>query len=153
MVKGRKPRPMRLKLIQGGKPKKRRRKKPAKKTAGKWAKAPSVLPLKGKELWEQLGPELEKIGLLEPVDLPAFLAMCMVYGQAFEAADVVEADGQTTEGDRGTLKKHPQMTILNEMLQQFRQWCAEFGLTPAARERLDIPEVEEASDLEKLLNA
>lgn len=153
MGKGRKPRPRRLKLLQGGKSKKRRRKKRAKRKTGIWAKAPDILPLKGAELWEQVGPELEKIQLLEPADIPAFLAMCMVYGQAFDAADAVEDDGQTTMGDKGTLKKHPQMTILNEMLQQFRQWCAEFGLTPAARERLEIPEIDEASELEKLLNA
>jgi P27 family predicted phage terminase small subunit len=141
---GRKPRPE-FKVVEGGPT------KPPKLPA-KVNGAPNGLPQAGMDLWRSLAPELKRLGLLTPADLGAFAAMCVVWGEAMEAAAAVRSEGQTTVGDKGTLKKHPQMTILNEMLAQFRQWCAEFGLTPAARQRLRVLPEEEISELEEILS-
>ncbi len=70
-----------------------------------------------------------------------------------EAAAIIRQEGHTTLGDKMTLKKHPEVTILNEMLLQFRQWCSEFGLTPAARQRLQILPDTELDEMEKLLGS
>ncbi len=112
---------------------------------------PEDLPRKGQDLWERVAPKLSEMGLLTPVDIPAFHVMCMTYGLAFEAAEALAVDGLMTDGVHGTVKKHPAATILNEFLAQFRLWCAEFGLTPAARQRLQILPEEEIDDMEALL--
>ena len=125
--------------------------RPAKPLSADVLEVPEWLPEKGRELWRLVAPEMQRLGLLTVADAPAFLVMCLCYGEAMDAAQKVKDEGHTTSSDRGGLKKHPEVTILNEMLAQFRQWCVEFGMTPAARQRLKLLPEEEIDDMEQLL--
>ena len=125
--------------------------RPAKPLSADVTAVPEWLPEQGRELWKLVSPELHRLGILTQADIPAFVVLCLCYGEAMKAAQAVRDQGHTTMGDKGALKKHPEVTILNEMLAQFRQWCVEFGMTPAARQRLKLLPEEEIDDMEQLL--
>ena len=147
-IRGRKPKPHGLRLLEANAKPKKTSARP--RPAG-LETPPADLPKKGKELWKQLAPEMVRLGLLTELYAPAFQILCLAWAIAQEASQIVQKEGLTTLGDRGTLKKHPAVTMLNQTSQIFRQWCCEFGLTPSARTRVDIQEPEEPSEMEKLL--
>lgn len=103
------------------------------------------------DLWNELAPRLRALGWLTPLDVPAFTLMCISWGTAQEAAAEL-ADAVTALGNRKQVKKHPAATILNEMLTQFRQFAAEFGITPLTRQRLRLPPSPKSeTELERLI--
>ena len=109
------------------------------------------LPVQGRDLWDRLEPALKARKLLTELDYPAFYALCLCYGLAMEAAEKIQKEGHTVKGTYDTVKKNPHLTAFNENLRQFRQWCAEFGLTPTARERLGVDAGRPADEMEALL--
>ncbi len=141
--RGRKPLP-KLKLVQGGKPKPLLVPKNV-------DTPPQGLPTAGQALWKNLVPELKRLGLLTPLDLPAFFGLCLSWGLVCDAATTLADEGYTVAGIDKTIKKHPALTMLNEQLTQFRLHCAEFGLTPSARERLRLLPEDEVDAMERLL--
>jgi len=118
---------------------------------------PSWLADGGKRMWHELVQMLD--GRLEAADKFALTATCASYG-AMEAAledlntrgPLVRARGKDgEESDARPLVKNPANQIAREQGVAFKQWCGEFGLTPAARKRLSI-ELKKASSAGELID-
>jgi P27 family predicted phage terminase small subunit len=111
----------------------------------------------GKIMWKELVPKLEKLGLMTNIDGYAFEAACTQYGIYREAIENVNKKGvmipdyemvsEQVEGKWKSKKKkvgdkaNPSIKVANDALTQFRQFCIEFGLTPASRSKLSIENV------------
>lgn len=113
---------------------------------------PDWLDARAQEFWRKMAPMLERQGLLTEIDGPAFAVLCDTYSQIIAATEEIAKDGATVPGTQGTMKKHPGWTIRNQLAQQFRLLCAEFGITPAGRNRLDVDLGAAEDDFDAFLN-
>ena len=147
---GRKPKPKRLQLLQG---------RPGKRPPANEPKPPPIAPEcpdwladEAKEEWRRVAPKLERLGLLTEIDRTALAAYCQEYARWVEAEAVLAEVGMVIETEKGYLYQRPELGIARKALQLIKSWCAEFGLTPSSRARMNLPEQSEEDGLEKLLN-
>lgn len=144
MIRGRKPKPTRLKLLEGNPGKRRIPNDPKPKPIA--PSCPSWIPKEGKALWKQLAPKLERLGLLRETDGEAFAAMCLHWAYVRKAAARIAKDGIIAKGERGNVK-HPAYQVVRDSTKIWQSLAASFGLTPADMARIDLrPLVEEEDE-------
>ena len=129
-----------LKLLKGTDRKNRSRRSPEPQP-GIQKSPPSWLPSWAKVFWRKYAFKLKEFGILTEADRPAFEELCLLYDRIRECHEILQRDGLMVEGARGGQVKHPLVSVMNAAENQFRMLSIEFGLTPAARDRLDLPEV------------
>ena len=84
----------------------------------------------GREEWERIVPELDRLGVLTCVDNSVLIGHCATYGEIV-----------------ATVKsKEPLKAAL---LGQMRAYACELGLTPAARAKLAVPKREDDDEISK----
>lgn len=140
-TRGRKPKPTALKQLQGNpgkRPLPKREPKPKSEVKRPWG-----LRKKTRKFWDEHAEEMERLSILTGVDVPAFRLMAEHYALALQALDelnahVLETGRVTTEGRDGP-KKHPAAQVLRDNSQMFKSYATEFGMTPSARARLQLP--------------
>lgn len=148
--RGRKPTPTSVKQLRGN-PGKRpiTKREPKPKTA---VKKPHGL---GRGLqarfWDEHAPELERLGILTGVDGAAFRLMAEHYALAVQAAVELRTDGNLTVEGRDGPKKNPLVQVLRDNSLAFKSYATEFGMTPSARARLQLPEEAEQLSLAEML--
>lgn len=109
-----------------------------------------VLPASARKMWREWAPELQRLGLLTPLDAPMFTLTCMWAGVALDAAKEIRNTGLIDEDSRGRERKSRALSVLRAASSELRQLSRCFGLSPADRPDL-VAAPEEADDLEKLL--
>jgi P27 family predicted phage terminase small subunit len=150
-MKGRKPKPNSLKLLQGAESRYIKN-SPKPPTATRF-RCPSWLLEYGKLFWRTYAKELHQFGLFTILDRAAFEMLCVQYATAREAYEVLQKEGIVTIDERKLPRKHPAMTIFLNAVKEFKSWCVEFGMTPSSRSRLDIADLTDEYDaMEDLLN-
>ena len=92
--------------------------------------------------WHRVAPELERLGLLTEVDGTALAAYCDAYARWRKARAILATKGLTFTTKTGYTQQRPEVAILNTAMTTVRQFCQEFGLTPSARARIQVPEPE-----------
>ena len=113
---------------------------------------PPGLPAHAKRLWRSVVPILAASGTLTELDTAGLVAMCLCYQTMCQAAaELDEAGGVAHVDNRGVARKRPEWQIFRESQASFRTWCAEFGMTPAARTTLPAAAAAEKPDLAALL--
>ena len=133
-------------------------------------KCPAFLSKNAKKEWKRIEPQLEKLGLLTQMDMAALAGYCESWAQWKEAVEFMHEFGTTytlwERNDDGSIKidvhgspvmryvqQFPQVSIANKALTQIKAFCTEFGLTPSARGRMQVPGQADANDeMESLLN-
>lgn len=80
--------------------------------------------------WRRIAPELHRDGLLYSRVADAFALACAAYGEVVAAQRAVKKDGRYVRGQRGGRVAHPALGQMNRAMTEFRQYLAEFGLTP-----------------------
>jgi P27 family predicted phage terminase small subunit len=113
---------------------------------------PSWLTASGKAAWKRLLPELDRLGLLTLVDGDAFAAYCEAVSQFEWATKTLAAEGMTFTTDKGYVGQHPAVAMRHKAMQLLKLFAAEFGLTPSARARLEVPAPDKDSGLGDLLD-
>ena len=104
---------------------------------------PTWLAKEAKREWRRIAAELESLGLLTRVDRAALAAYCQCYARWVEAeAELVPFSGDgrmqlTTTTDKGNVIQHPAVGIANKAMAEMRAFLTEFGMTPAARTRIN----------------
>jgi len=116
------PKPTAIRELEGdpGKLLRKRRREPKPRLAT-GAECPGWLGKFAATEWRRIVPELERLGLLTVVDLGALEVYCDLYGQ-WRVARTKRDDLEPSRRIAGLL----------------RQYLAEFGLSPAARVRLEV---------------
>jgi P27 family predicted phage terminase small subunit len=98
--------------------------------------------------WNRVVPELARLQLLKPPDAAALGAYCEMVELFIRASEDVHATGLTVE-NRSTRKDgsesvwftaNPSVQVQRGAQAAIRAWCAEFGLTPAAENKLTARE-------------
>lgn len=140
MPKGRKPKPTRLKLMDGTR---KDRVNAAEPTAPPGLPAPPAhLDRKGKTLWRKYAAWLVQIGAGQ-TDAVALERLCSVYARVRDCERTIKREGltyteETTQS--GTIvRARPEVAMLNAAERELRALLVEFGLTPSSRARLKAP--------------
>ena len=148
---GRKPRPAHLKLLEGN-PGKRRVNKALPKPRPVRPTCPSWLAPVAKYEWMRIAPDLERLGLLTIVDRAALAGYCQAFARWKEAEQAIKEYGLTFVSDHGVIHQRPEVVIAQRSLQLVRAFCAEFGLTPSSRTRIEVRDGKEDDDMGGLLD-
>ncbi|ATJ90721.1 terminase [Acetobacter senegalensis] len=138
-MKGAKPKPRHLRVVNGNAGK-RPLPEDGHRLESAYAPAPEHLDDYARMAWEELVPVLVKVGTFTSLDHHALEQYCQIYSRwrrAEEALKAEEADTYETHGKQGTMKRaRPEVAIIAECIRLMRSVGSEFGLSPVARLRL-----------------
>lgn len=144
-----KPRPATLKLVSGV--------RPGRDSGGRKVKAPpgfrrvppvapSWLPDEAAAEWGRVVPELARLELTKPVDRAALAAYCLTWDRLVSAQRELNEHGSVLGRNSQGQVRHPLVAVIEAASKDLRAWCAEFGFTPSAENRLSTPEANDALD-------
>jgi len=136
-TRGRKPKPTALKVLEGN-PGKRPLNEKEPQPKRKAPRCPSWLEPEAKKEWKRMAKTLETIGVLTQVDKAAFAGYCQAYARWKEAEEFLTQHGTIFKTPSGYIQQVPQVAIARNYLQIMKDFCSEFGLTPAARTRIKV---------------
>lgn len=142
-MRGRKPKPTHLKLIEGN-PGKRKIASGLAAPMPELHAPPAFLSAEGQDEWRRGSAELYNLGLLTVVDRAALAAYCQSYStwkQATDAINQMAARDQLTRGlmiktTNGNAIQNPLIGTANKAASDMVRYAAEFGMTPSARARI-----------------
>lgn len=133
-------------------------------------KCPSWLDKEAKKEWRRIAPQLEKLGLLTQIDMAALVIYCESWSLYKRAMIFIhengesrvkyerDEDGQIMKDEEGqplikSITVYPEVLRAEKATETIRRFCQEFGFTPAARSRIQVPGADEPDDdIEKLLS-
>lgn len=136
--------PTNLKILEGTYRKDRAKNEPKPKPIA--PKKPAWLKDKAARAWKDFGRELEPLGLLTTIDGPAFAMLCLHYSLAAEAYKEIQTNGIYDIDEHGCQRKSPLLQVLRDQSAAFKTYAVQFGLTPASRGGLDLPEKDKETD-------
>lgn len=136
-MRGRKPNPTALKIAQGNPGKRKLNMHEPRPEAG--APCPDHLDGLARERWEQVVPELERLGIITRVDIPAMTRYCEAWALWRKAMSTVAEQGEVIPTIKGNLIQNPWLGIANKQAEIMRRLEGEFGLTPSSRSRFSTP--------------
>lgn len=136
-MRGRKPKPTALKLLQGN---------PGRRKVNADEPAPSTeIPLDppeslegvARDEWLRVAPVLHRNGLLTECDTDALVLYCTLFARWQEAERQLRVYGLIikSKSNNGYPILSPFLSISNEASRQCQKLLAEFGLTPSSRSR------------------
>lgn len=143
-MRGRKPKPAHLRLIEGN-PGKRSLPKGIKIEPTAAPQPPNFINGYAREEWDRIAPGLALMGMLAEVDTAALASYCQSYAiwrQATEAISKMAASDMLTGGlmiktSNGNAIQNPLVGTANKAASDMVRYAAEFGMTPSARTRLN----------------
>lgn len=161
-MRGRKPTPTALKLVQGN-PGKRPLNTNEPQPAEGDPSCPSWLTREAKAEWNRWVKALGPTRMLTQADRTALAALCEAWGLLKEAqAEVTEHGTTVFEVERtcedGTVvyaraKTNPAVRTMLQSMATIRALAVEFGGTPSARSRLHAPEAKKSDPKADLLSS
>lgn len=128
-------------------------------------KPPSHLNKWAKKMWKRLAEKIIDAKILTALDLEEFEICCAAYGEyraAYEAVYRRIEDPETGRRRRQTFQEYmegrnsqtmPEYISMKSAWSAFKSYAAEFGLSPVARNRIDIPmDPDEEDPIERMWN-
>ncbi|MET7253455.1 phage terminase small subunit P27 family [Dyadobacter fermentans] len=118
--------------------------------------APKELSKAAKLEWDSVCQELLRLKMLHRVDLGLLAAYCIEMSTYLEETKKIKREGSviTIQGKMGEYKMpNPRVAIKNASLKNAQALANQFGFTPSARARINVPAGETESALQKLLKA
>jgi P27 family predicted phage terminase small subunit len=151
MPGGRPPKPKRLHILEGTFRQDRHGGNHPSPPAGA-PSCPTWLDREARAEWRRVVPVLDRLGLLAKVDRSAIAAYCTAWAELHWATRTLAKVGRvyTTEG--GQVCPRPEVSMQRSALQHIRQFSALFGLDPATRSRIQVPDVQAARTEQDELN-
>lgn len=143
-MRGRRPKPTRLKLLTGN---------PGKRPINMDEPMPEAVipdcppelgPVAQKE-WSRLSGELGKLRILTQLDRAALAAYCGAYSLWAEATENIQKFGTMVKSPSGYPIQSPYVSIANRQAEIMMRIASEFGFTPASRSRISTPAKQERS--------
>lgn len=135
-MRGRKPKPTYLKVLDGGGPAPSCAAAPA---AGiKAPTCPQHLSASAKAEWKRLARHLFGLGAVTVLDRATLAAYCQAYGRWVEAERKLQDTPALLKMPSGYVQQNPWLTIANKQLELMHKYLGELGLSPVARSRIDL---------------
>jgi P27 family predicted phage terminase small subunit len=145
-MRGRKPTPTVLKIIEGN-PGKRRLNDREPVPRAEIPDCPAFLDDEARGEWDRVSQILADMGLLTLADRSALAAYCVAYSRWVKAEQQVARYGTIVKSpEKGFPMKSPYLTVADQALESMRKLMVEFGLTPSSRSRIRVPESGKAAD-------
>lgn len=132
------PKPAALKEAQGNPGKRATGAEAEAQLAGLGSTAPGHLDESGRAVWDRVRDQLPR-NIVKATDENALAAYCQTVAQYWDATRQLRAVGAVyeTESAHGAMRrKEPWFDIQQRLLRSMQTYESEFGLTPAARQRL-----------------
>lgn len=95
-------------------------------------------------------PILGRAGILDGVDRPMLELAAVQYARACQASRVVAQEGHATRGSTGQLTEHPSVATERNAMALFLKFAEHYALTPVARTRLGLAELQRRSLADEL---
>lgn len=115
-------------------------------------KMPTGLSKAAKAEWRRVARPLFELGLLTELDRHTLAMYCETWARYLQAEKVLAKEGLTLTTPSGLVKQRPEYYVMRDALQELRAFIQLFGLSPAARMRMELPEPQEPDELESLLD-
>lgn len=144
-MRGRKPKPTALKLMDGN-PGKRRLNAKEPKANIEVPDCPETLNDLARAEWDRITVELVKAGMLTNLDRAALALYCQTWAIWIEAEERVKTKGRVFVSKSGHPLLNPWHSIATKAFGDLKAIASEFGLTPSARSRIDIDTTTEKAD-------
>lgn len=148
--RGPKPKPTHLKVVEGTyrkdrAPKNEAMPEPAVPDCPEW------LDEEARTEWERICAELARLGLVSNMDRGGLALVCQAWSDFRAATELVQASGTLATTSNGNIIQHPAVGMKNKAAQLYLKACSEFGMTPAARTRVEAmqPDADEGSPWER----
>lgn len=129
------PKPEEIKKLEGTSRADRRRNSP--KPAPAKTTPPDGLDDDALAFWNEVAPQLSHLNVLTKNDLLALRAAAKCYSRWIRAENACSTNGLVFQVNGGP-RRRPETTIAAEALRELRLWLIEFGMTPAARTRVEV---------------
>lgn len=153
--------PTKLKLIEGNPGHQRLNKRePQPIVPPSIPEPPEFLSAEAKAEWHRRAPELYRLGVFTGVDIAPLAAYCQAYGRWVKAeialAEMSRVDtsmfgGMMMRTANGNHIQNPILGVAVRALEQMTRLAAEFGMTPASRSRINLPDEPDGNPLAQLL--
>lgn len=139
MPKGRRPKPSHLRMVEGNRGRRPLNENEPQPKKGR-PKIPTHLSVRARSAWKFVAELLDNMGVLTEADSLALERLCETYVEIVEAQELIEKKGRVykTHNEAGEImwRSHPAVKQLQDADRRFRAYLIEFGLTPAARSKV-----------------
>ena len=137
-MRGRKPKPTHLKVIEGNAGKRRLNRSEPKPT-GRLVEPPADLPRQAVPFWTQAIADAPA-GLLRRLDLRTLAIWSIAAWLHSDAAKALATSASVVQTKAGNIIQHPSLAILNKQAAIMLKAAAEMGFTPSSRSRVQTDE-------------
>ena len=137
-MRGRKPKPTRLKIITGN-PGKHPINRDEPRPEPAIPECPPELGPAAQTEWNRLVGELASLRVLTNLDRAALAAYCGAYALWAEATEAIRKFGVMVKSPSGYPIQSPYVSIANRQAEIMMRIAGEFGFTPASRGRISTP--------------
>lgn len=142
-MRGRKPTPTVLKLVAGN-PGRRPVSMDEFRPPAVVPKCPDHLRGEARKEWDRVTSLLLEHGMISEADRGAIAMLCTMWDRYVTAETMIEKAKETAPGSMGLFVKSPNgfpiqspwLAVSNKAMEQYKSMCNEFGLTAAARVRV-----------------
>jgi len=152
-MRGRKPKPVEVRIAEGN-PGKRPLPEPVLIEGRVLPQPPAGVSDDFLEVWNLIVPKLYSVGLLDGIDGLALTGLVTLVIRAQEAGRLMDEHGPVIFGEddkgRAYAIRNPAAKLELETWAQVRAWMEHYGLTPLARTRLGLAELQRKSLAEEL---
>lgn len=107
---------------------------------------PSWLDALARKEWKRLAPELDRLGMLTSADRAAFACYCASYALLVEAQAALKLHGLVYTTPAGIPAARPEIQIAKSAMRNVLSFAHEFGFSPSARGRIELPKRPETAD-------
>lgn len=154
-MRGRKPKPTALKILQGNAGK-REINGDEPQPSSELPSCPGWLAGEAKAEWRRVALELHECGVLTLIDRAVLAAYCQAWARWAQAEKLLEEKGLIVEvykedPDSGQfflvqVRERPEVGISRKYGTLMRSYASELGLSPSARTRLKVEQPDEGND-------
>jgi P27 family predicted phage terminase small subunit len=137
-MRGRRPKPSRVKVLTGN-PGKRPLNAKEPMPEAKVPDCPAELGPVARREWDRLASERGKLRILTALDRSILAAYCNAYGLWAEATEAIQKFGTMVKSPSGFPIQSPYVAIANRQAEIMMRIASEFGFTPASRSRISTP--------------
>ncbi len=145
---GRKPKPTKLKVLEGNPGQRPLNKREPKPSGNVSLTPPAHLSGGAKAEWRRVAKGLQELGLYTTFDRAALAIYCQSWGTWKEAQDWIKDNGTTydvrdRDGEVKFVNQAPQVMIAHRSMELCRKMLSEFGFSPSSRSKIQVGKPED----------
>jgi P27 family predicted phage terminase small subunit len=148
---GRRPKPIELKLREGNPG---RRTLPDPVVLGgrpsEPIEPPEALDEDAKDFWREAIPIFHRVGLLDTIDRAALEMTATAYARVVQCRRAIQEHGMFSRGSKNQFAEHPALASERVAMTVFLRFAEQYALTPLARTRLGMVELQRRSMQDEL---